>query len=127
MDVKTFKQEIEVELDKISSLPEMRDRVITFEDIIKIALNLHRKPSDMRKSTRKDQLFLLYWIERDEAEGKIKPVVFPPRAEIENLQFNDDDLLKISLFLREAPSQFLDEPKEDLLYLFHGIKQMEVM
>lgn len=56
----------------IASLPEVRDRVITDEDIDRIARSLHRSPSYVRKAPRKDLLFLIYNIEQAEARAREK-------------------------------------------------------
>jgi hypothetical protein len=57
-------------VQSIASLPEVRDRVITDEDIDKIARSLHRAPSYVRKAPRKDLLFLIYHIDQAEARAK---------------------------------------------------------
>jgi hypothetical protein len=56
-------------VQSIASLPEVRDRVITDEDIDKIARYLHRAPSYVRRAPRKDLLFLIYGIEQAEARA----------------------------------------------------------
>lgn len=56
-------------VQSIASLPEVRDRVITDEDIDKIARSLHRSPSYVRKAPRRDLLFLIYHIEQAEARA----------------------------------------------------------
>ncbi|HIH03058.1 MAG TPA: hypothetical protein HA263_04120 [Methanoregulaceae archaeon] len=56
-------------VQSIASLPEVRDRVITDEDIDKIARSLHRSPSYVRRAPRKDLLFLIYHI--DQAEARV--------------------------------------------------------
>jgi hypothetical protein len=54
----------------VANLPEVRDRVITDEDIDKIARSLHRAPSYVRKAPRADLLFLIYQIELAEARAR---------------------------------------------------------
>ena len=56
-------------VQSIASLPEVRDRTITDEDIEKIARYLHRAPSYVRKAPRKDLLFLIFGIEQAEARA----------------------------------------------------------
>ena len=57
-------------VQSIASLPEVRDRTITDEDIEKIARHLHRAPSYVRKAPRKDLLFLIFGIEQAEARAE---------------------------------------------------------
>ena len=57
-------------VQSIASLPEVRDRVITDEDVDKIARYLHRSPSYVRKAPRRDLLFLIYGIEQAEARAE---------------------------------------------------------
>ena len=57
-------------VQSIASLPEVRDRVITDEDIDKIARYLHRSPSYVRRAPRRDLLFLIYGIEQAEARAE---------------------------------------------------------
>ena len=59
-------------VQSVASLPEVRDRVITDEDVDKIARYLHRAPSYVRKAPRKDLLFLIYGIEQAEARSRIE-------------------------------------------------------
>jgi hypothetical protein len=59
-------------VQSISSLPEVRDRVITDEDIDKIARSLHRSPSYVRRAPRRDLLFLIYHIDQAEALAREK-------------------------------------------------------
>jgi hypothetical protein len=59
-------------VQSIASMPEVRDRVITDEDVDKIARYLHRAPSYVRKAPRKDLLFLIYGIEQAEARARIE-------------------------------------------------------
>lgn len=54
----------------IADLPEVRDRVITDEDIDRIARSLHRSPSYVRRAPRRDLLFLIYHIEQAEARAR---------------------------------------------------------
>ena len=54
----------------IASLPEVRDRVITDEDIDRIARFLHRAPSYVRRAPRADLLFLIYNIEQADARTR---------------------------------------------------------
>ena len=56
-------------VQSIASLPEVRDRAITDEDIEKIARYLHRSPSYVRRAPRRDLLFLIYGIEQAEARA----------------------------------------------------------
>lgn len=56
-------------VQSIASLPEVRNRTITDEDIEKIARYLHRAPSYVRKAPRKDLLFLIFGIEQAEARA----------------------------------------------------------
>ena len=51
----------------VGALPEMQNRVITEEDIAKIALFSQRKPADVRTLSRDELRFTLYWIEDKEA------------------------------------------------------------
>ena len=57
-------------VQSIASLPEVRDRVITDEDVDKIARYLHRSPSYVRRAPRRDLLFLIYGIEQAEARAE---------------------------------------------------------
>ncbi|MEN6342722.1 MAG: hypothetical protein ABFC89_09205 [Methanospirillum sp.] len=57
-------------VQSIANLPEMQDRVITDEDIDKIARSLHRSPSYVRRAPRRDLLFLIYHIEQAEARAR---------------------------------------------------------
>lgn len=57
-------------VQSIASLPEVRDRTITDEDIEKIARHLHRAPSYVRKAPRKDLLFLIFGIEQAETRAE---------------------------------------------------------
>jgi hypothetical protein len=57
-------------VQSIASLPEVRDRVITDEDIDKIARYLHRSPSYVRRAPRRDLLFLIFGIEQAEARAE---------------------------------------------------------
>ncbi len=59
-------------VQSIASMPEVRDRVITDEDIDKIARSLHRSPSYVRRAPRKDLLFLIYHIDQAEARAREK-------------------------------------------------------
>jgi hypothetical protein len=57
-------------VQSIANLPGVRDRVITDEDIDKIARSLHRSPSYVHKAPRRDLLFLIYHIEQAEARAR---------------------------------------------------------
>jgi hypothetical protein len=57
-------------VQSIADLPEVRDRVITDEDIDRIARSLHRSPSYVRKAPRRDLLFLIYHIDQAEARAQ---------------------------------------------------------
>ena len=59
-------------VQSIASMPEVRDRVITDEDIDRIARSLHRSPSYVRRAPRKDLLFLIYHIDQAEARAREK-------------------------------------------------------
>lgn len=51
----------------VGALPEMQNRVITEENIAKIALFSQRKPADVRTLGQDELRFMLYWIEDKEA------------------------------------------------------------
>ena len=59
-------------VQSIASMPEVRDRVITDEDIDRIARSLHRSPSYVRRAPRKDLLFLIYHLDQAEARAREK-------------------------------------------------------